>query len=363
MADGTTIEGADDATRIPLRDRPQRQAAAEGGEKDKTPAITVTEAEPAEPVDPEKHVAEITKSLQNANSTAENEHRRANDEAQRRQRAERENQDLKKFAKTSQHAVVAAAVETTGNELARAKQALVTARGAGDVDGEAKALGDIAAAAALNAHAKQELASLDVADPTSPAGKMVDPGTQTTQQTTRQAPTMDARSQAWVDAHPRFRNDQVYRKAVMDAHNQAINELKIPEFSEAYFAHMDGAAAAIARGEDPTSGADNMTDPTDPKPAPKRGASFQGARPNGNGASPGATKTYKTPISDLTVTTRADGTKTIRVPPTAVAEYKEYAEINGMKYEDYIQGLVGIEEEKGDGRYPGIITTEGGIYK
>jgi hypothetical protein len=85
--------------------------------------------------------------------------------------------------------------------------------------------------------------------------------------------------------------------------------------------------------------------------APRRQNSggFQGARPSGGNSGGGTTTIIKTPISDLRIARSSNGEVKIHVPKESVDEYKEWASINGMTYEKYVQGLVEIGQEQAEG--------------
>ena len=364
MSDTSTIDMTEDTTRVPLRDRAPRETQTEDPNKDKPPAVLVTEEELPSQNDDERHLADITKTLQTKSAESDANAERARIAEQGRIRAERELAGQRKVAQTSRHALVAAAVESAGSELARAKAAFKSAREAGDVDAETKALAEISAAAAREANAKSELATFQNTDETSSAGRMTEPGADAQRQQIEN-PNVPTRSQAWIGAHPRFNTDAAYKSKMLAEHYRLEGTGVTPATApDKYYAALDAHAARLEgagddNGEGEMPDRNNRTLPN----VERRQAPFQGARPNGNGGAQGNTKNYRTPIGELKVTTNARGEKQISVPPAAVAEYKEFADINNMKYADYVQSLVEIEEEKANGTFQGTITHEGGNYK
>ena len=362
MSDTSTIDMTEETTRVPLRDRAARETPKD--DEPKAPIVSVTEAEPIEQNDDDRHLADITKTLQNKSAESDANAERARIADQGRIRAERALAAQTKVAQTSRQALVAAAIENAKSELGAAKAALKVARDSGDIDAETNALAAISGAAAREANAKAELATFQNTDETSTAGRMTEPGGDTTQRPIENT-NIPSRSQAWIGAHPRFNTDPAYKSHMLAEHYRLEGLGVTPAASpDKYYASLDAHAARLEGFGDSENGEGTMPDRNATRQnGERRQAPFQGARPNGNGTAQGNAKTYRTPISELKVTTNSRGVKQIVVPKEAVEEYKEFANVNNMEYDEYVRGLVEIEEEKANGTFQGTITHEGGNYK
>jgi hypothetical protein len=185
-----------------------------------------------------------------------------------------------------------------------AKMAIRSAREMGDVDAELAAQEAFSGASYRIAQATGELEYLK-AQP------------RPSQQ--RQAGGRTPEAQRWLDEHPRFNTDRKYRGVAIDAHNEAIREGN-PEGSPQYVDYIDRVMAQeFGENHGHDDGHDETTDHQDP--GARRPMNNQQRRPaatavppsRGSGAGNGW-KTMKTPLGDLLVQDRSDGTRGIKFP-------------------------------------------------
>lgn len=84
---------------------------------------------------------------------------------------------------------------------------------------------------------------------------------------------------------------------------------------------------------------------------------FNGAPPSrGSGGGGSGGKTVQTAFGPVTVFTKSDGTKSVRVPPDRRADFEEGAKICNMPLGEYILDMA----ENGNS---GLITAEGSVYR
>ncbi len=313
-SDSLTIDVDGEAvTRQPRQERPEPER--------KEPAVEVaTDAAFSHPDDLlAESQAALEKSEREREAAQSEAQRHRNDAAQARNAAAQAN-----MARAGDRAAaVASAMESAKADQTAAKMALRTARDAGDMDAEIAAQEMLSSALYRYNQASGELNWLNEQGKHAP-------------QPQRQAqPAGDGLSdaaRAWINDHPQFNTDAVYRGVATAAHEQAINDGMTAD-SPAYFRHINAAVARFEKGREA------------PQEKPM---SNGGARPNGNGHTSSAAPsnrggagggsrsgTVNTLLGPVSVSEMANGKIRIDIPPNSRADWEEAASINQMTLGEY----------------------------
>lgn len=336
-------------TRVSMRDRPARERAT--ADEPAGPKIDVADDVHGDALDPVTQLADVAESLKQSQAATRAAEARAADAIEQRSRSERELARQRTVTTQSRAAVAASAVESATSQVAAAEAAYMTALENADLAGQVKAQKDLAAATTRQVNAQTELANVKtVGDPTGQGGQMTEPGA-TTQP---RAGDIDPRAQAWIDQHPRFKNDPGYRDAILASHAAATNDGIQPN-SAAYFRELDRTAAAL-------DGGGNGGDQMDGNGGQRR-ENFSGARSGRGGGNSGGTRTVQTALGSVTVGRRSDGTVTLRVDPNKAEDFKEGASICQMDYGEYVYEQVKIAEEQALGGNAGMNSSGERVYR
>lgn len=207
------------------------------------------------------------------------------------------------------------------NEARAARRA---ARDSGDPDAE-----DVADAALQDALADKKLATLQRDHFKSQReAEAKQPRQQNNQ------PQISPAAKQWIDAHPRFNTDQEYHHEAIAAHGRWVAQGKQVDTPE-YFAFVENRLAR----EFPDSAPTNQRQPVTQT---RRPASSTAASP-ARGGDGGASRTTQLTEGDIA---RALGVE--------VADLKQAAAWNDMKYDAYLKDQAEIIAAKRDGRPTGL---------
>ena len=190
--------------RRPRGERPERQVHRE----DNAPTLTMEVDGGGDTIDPTQALAESQRLLK------EQETRLANEQRLRQQAEARERQAAQSSA-TRQHqdrqTVVASTISSAESAIAAARTAYRGAREAGDLDAETEAQSALAAASAQFDRASAELEWLKSQTPAAPAAPQPNG-----------SPSVSAETQAWLDSHPAYFQDDEYQAMAQFAHGKAV---------------------------------------------------------------------------------------------------------------------------------------------
>jgi len=292
-----TTDDGETFTRHP-RDRAPREA------REPSPTVHIE----AEIVSPEAAVADARSQLQAKDRQVAEARRAARAADQQRQLMETEVLRARESQVNDRQTVVAQALESAKSEQTAAKLAIRSAREMGDVDAELAAQESFQGASYRLAQASGELEYLRAQPRPSaqprPAGRTPE-------------------AQQWLDEHPRFNTDRKYRGVAIDAHNEALREGH-PEGSRSYVDYIEQVMTQeFGEGHGHDDGQDQGARPMNNMRG--RGASVAVPPSRGSGASSGW-KTMRTPLGDLLVQDRSDGTRGIKFPNAKVqSDFEEGA--------------------------------------
>ena len=297
--------------------------------------------EPREPavqietnISPEGAVADAREQLQAKDRQVAEARREAREADQRRQAAEAEVVRARETQAVDRQSVVAQALEGARSELTAAKMAIRSAREMGDVDAELAAQEAFQGATYRIAQANGELEHLK-AQPRPSAQP---------RQTGR-----SAESQKWLDEHPRFNTDRKYRGVAIDAHNEALRN-GLAEGGRDYVDHIDRVMTQeFGDGHGQEDGGEQQgARPVHNQPRRSGSTSLPPSRGGGSGS--GGWKTERTPLGDLLVQDRSDGTRGIRFPNAKVqSDFEEGAMLDkraSRSPEDFRRALAEYANEQ-----------------
>jgi hypothetical protein len=309
----------------------------------------------AEVITPELAVEDAREQLQAKDRQVAEARRVAREADQRRQAAEAQVIQAQEGRVNDRQTVVAQALEGAKSEQAAAKLAIRSAREMGDVDAELAAQEAFQGSTYRIAQATGELEYLR-AQPRPSAQP---------QRTGR-----SAEAQQWLDDHPRFNTDRVYRGVATDAHNEALRE----GHSEGSRSYVDYIDQIMTRefGEGHGQAEDNQQGAR-PMAQPARRPGSTSLPPSRGGGTGSGWKTVKTELGDLLVQERSDGTRGIRFPNAKTqADFEEGALLDkraSRSPEDFKRALaeyanehVIIAQEQADGGNGDIVRGDGRAF-
>lgn len=310
MSDSLTItaDTGETFTRQSRRDRPERQREPDG------PTVSIEGA--GDTITPEAALADSREQLQAKDRQVADARRIARDADQRRVAAEAEVQRARETQVVDRQSVVAQAMETAKAEQSAARIALRTAQETGDAEAMASAVEALSGATYRFSQANGELDHLKA---------MPKPQARPPQQ--QSGRSTDA--QRWLDEHPRFETDRKYRGVAIDAHNEAIAKGN-REGSREYVDYIDRVMTdefGEGHGRDDNDG--HQQEPVRrsmPEPRNNRQGSTAVPPSRQSSQASGGYKTVRTPLGDLLVQDRSDGTRGIRFPNAKVqSDFEEGA--------------------------------------
>lgn len=294
-ADGETF------TRQPRRERPERTR--------EEPAITIEGDHVV--VSPEDALADSRQQLQAKDREVAEARRRTREAEHRAEAAQAEAGQVRQSQAQDRQAIVAQAIETATAEQKTARGALIAAQESGDANAMADAVEALSGASSRFNQATGELAWLKA----QPAPKQTQP-----QQSGR---TTEA--QRWLDEHPRFNTDRKYRGVAIDAHNEALRSGN-KEGSPEYVDFIDNVMAqefGADHGHEPEQQQEEVRQPMS-ETRQRQGTTA--VPPSRKGGNSGGWQTVRTPLGDLLVQERGNGTRGVKFPnPKVQSDFEEGA--------------------------------------
>ena len=343
MSEALTIEHDGDAGQEPRRggQRPQREARHQQ-------ADPVTIELPSAEDDSEAIVAASARQIQQHDRQVAESRRVAAAAQARANAAEQALQQTNVARMNDQEALLAGVLESSTNEMAAARLAIRSAREVGDTDAEADAIQALSQATYRQSQVTGELGQLRAMKQQVPRPR---------QQQTQNGPTPEA--QAWIDSHPAYLTDMVYRGAANEAHNTAI-AAGLPEGSQAYVDHIDNLMEQHFGEGHGQSGR-----PVQPqrRDADVRNTSLPPSR--GQGAGAGGYKRIQTILTKepLLVQERAGNAMSVKFfSDEQRRDFQEGADACRMPLQEYVLDQINIAKERDAGGTGDLITTEGARY-
>lgn len=242
-------------------------------------------------------------------------------------------------------AALAAEAEAATAAASSAERAYASAVESGDAAAQARAMRELSSASAKLDRANDMLQHIKSGgDPTSGGGNVTPPSPV--------PPTggqYTAKTQAWIDSHSKFDTDHAVRGRMFSEHNRLVREGYLAD-SPAYFRELNRA----------------YEDATKESAVADKGG-FTGAPPSRSGGSSGGGRNVvQIPnMGPVTVVYHSNGRVGVSVDPadrTKPGGFEEGARVCHMKLADYVYDLVKIETEKKQGKFTGLITSEGQKY-
>jgi hypothetical protein len=336
MSDTITIDDATAQT-IPERKSEGDRAREKLGIETRGPAISVEEGATSSFEDT---LAATTRALKEADTEREALRARASNAEAEAARA----RGHAATATTARHAdqltTAAALVESSKSEMTSAQAALRSAYEANDPQAIVTAQTELNAASYRFHNATSTLETMKATRPRQP-----DPNA-------RQGGGTSPEVQKWMDEHPRFHSDRVYKGVAEGAHFEAI-ERGMQEGSKSYFDHINGT---LDRHFKEAPKVDTPNRGNDTGLSPSRGGGSGGGESSTHG------ERVNTPFGELIVS-RQGNTQTVRIPPGRMEDWKEAAAINRMPLGDYVKEQIAAGREIAAGGTGGLITGEGRTYK
>lgn len=349
MSESLTIPAhTDTVSRQVRRDRPDRQARYEP----ETPETTI---EVADGPSPEAIIADGARQLQEKDREVAESRRIAREAQQREQAARREVEQARANQVTDRQAIIAQALEGAVAEQRAARATIRSARDAGDVDAEMSAVEALSAATFRVTQATAELEaakSMRAAQP------------QQTQQQSAYAPSPEA--QKWLDEHPRYNTDRVYRGAAHEAHNEAVRQ-GMPSGSPQYIDYIERVMTAEF-GENhgqAQSGGRSQPVPNERDRGPSARDGVPPSRGAGGGVNGGfqqvRTALHKDPVM---VQRGANGSMKIRFSSTEQQkDFQEGADTCRMSLADYVLDHINVADEISAGGSGDLVRGEGAKFE
>lgn len=277
--------------------------------------------EPADdPPDPQKIIADQAAKLRAAEERANAVERERLEWQQQRDALQRERDEATQGQSQATRSSLDAAITAEERRIQAAKQQFRHAREAGDFDAEEQALDQMQEARARHLALQREKQSWDQWEEHQKREREnVSPQPKAPQQ--RPAQQYAPEAQRWVEEHPRFNEDPVYRGIVMGAHEKAVRDGAAPN-SRLYFQMIDQAVSRFERLES----LDRDDGERTPDPPPRR-------------QQPSAASMAPSP-------SRGSGERKGREPsPEAVArkmgltvdDLRSWARTSGMSFNDYVK--------------------------
>ena len=346
MSESLTIDRDDDAIDQPRHggQRPQREPRHQQPDP-------VTIEMPSAEDDSEAIVAESARQIQQHDRQVAESRRLAADAQARATAAEQALVQTNAARLTDQEALLAGVLESSKNEQAAARLAIRSAREIGDTDAEADAIEALAQATYRSSQASGDLAQIRAVQAQQPARPR-----QASQQPAQNGPTPEA--QAWIDSHPAYLTDMVYRGAANEAHNAAV-AAGLPEGSQHYIDHIDRLMEDHFGAGHGQSGRQNAPPRRD---ANVRNTSLPPSR--GQGAQAGGYKRVQTILTaePLLVQDRGNGMSVKFSSDEQRRDFEEGARISKMSLAAYVKDHIDIAKERAAGGDGNLITTEGARF-
>lgn len=352
MSQSTITIDQSDRGREVRRDRPARPDRAANYEE--KPPTTIIER--GDDLDPAAVVADSARQLQDKD-------RQVVQERNARIRAEQEAANSRREAVTARatqltdrQAIVAQALEGAKSEQLAARASLRSARESGDLDQEMAASELLSAATFRLTQASTELDALKRVQPQATAGD------QRQQQTQQDASAPSPEAQDWLDKHPRYKVDLVYRGAANEAHLEAIR-LGLDEGGRDYIDHIENTMVANfgddhGRVRAPNNGGNRDVDQGGRRSPGAQDGLSPGRRSSGNANGFSPVKTVL--LKDAIQVKRENGALRVRMSREQEDQMREGAETCHMSLEDYIEDQIAIASERSEGGTGDLIDITGG---